>query len=62
MSTAPVSKRIGVKNILFLTDFSESSAMALPFAAIIARSYGAKVCQGYGTARPRSVRLQLYDA
>lgn len=43
MLTAPVSKRIGVKNVLFLTDFSESSAMALPFAAMMARSYGAKV-------------------
>lgn len=43
MSTVPVSKRIGLKNILFLTDFSQSSAAALPFAAMIARSYGAKV-------------------
>ena len=43
MSTAPVIKRIGLKNVLFLTDFSESSAVALPFAAMIARSYGAKI-------------------
>jgi nucleotide-binding universal stress UspA family protein len=43
MSTVPVIKRIGLKNVLFLTDFSEPSAAALPFAAMIARSYGAKV-------------------
>lgn len=43
MSTAPVIQRIGLKNVLFLTDFSEPSAAALPFAAMIARSYGAKV-------------------
>ena len=38
-----VSKRIALKNILFLTDFSEPSVTALPFAAMIARAYGAKV-------------------
>jgi nucleotide-binding universal stress UspA family protein len=43
MSTTPVIQRIGLKNVLFLTDFSEPSAAALPFAAMIARSYGAKV-------------------
>ena len=43
MSTVPVSTRIGLKNVLFLTDLSESSARALPFAAMIARAYGAKV-------------------
>jgi nucleotide-binding universal stress UspA family protein len=43
MSTAPLLKRIGLKNVLFLTDFSEPSVAALPFAAMIARSYGAKV-------------------
>ena len=43
MSTVPVSKRIGLKNVLFLTDFSQPSTAALPFAAMIARSYGAKV-------------------
>jgi nucleotide-binding universal stress UspA family protein len=38
-----VIKRIGLKNVLFLTDFSEPSAAALPFAAMIARSYRAKI-------------------
>ena len=43
MQTPPVSKRIALKNILFLTDYSEPSVTALPFAAMIARAYGAKV-------------------
>ncbi len=43
MLTVPVSKRIALKNILFLTDFSEPSVTALPFATMIARAYGAKV-------------------
>jgi nucleotide-binding universal stress UspA family protein len=43
MATIPVSKRIALKNVLFLTDFSEASTRALPFAAMIASSYGAKV-------------------
>ena len=42
MSTQ-VSERIGLKNILFLTDFSEPSEAALPFAIALARKYGAKV-------------------
>jgi nucleotide-binding universal stress UspA family protein len=43
MQTLAVSKRIALKNILFLTDFPEPSVTALPFAAMIARAYGAKV-------------------
>jgi nucleotide-binding universal stress UspA family protein len=43
VNTIPVSQRIALKHILFLTDFSEPSVAALPFAAMIARSYGAKV-------------------
>jgi nucleotide-binding universal stress UspA family protein len=43
MQTMPLSKPVSLKNILFLTDFSEPSVLALPFAAMIARSYGAKV-------------------
>ncbi len=35
--------RIALKNILFPTDFSERSAVALPFAAALGRRYGAKV-------------------
>jgi len=40
-STAEV--RITLKNILFLTDFSEPSEIALPFAIAVAREYGARV-------------------
>jgi nucleotide-binding universal stress UspA family protein len=43
METVSASQRLVLKNILFLVDFSEPSAAALPFAAMIARSYGAKV-------------------
>lgn len=35
--------RVTVNNILYLTDFSEPSEAALPFAAAIAREYGAKI-------------------
>lgn len=35
--------RLSLKNILFLTDFSEPSEIALPFAMAIAREYEAKV-------------------
>jgi nucleotide-binding universal stress UspA family protein len=42
-TTLPANKRIALKNILFLTDFSESSATAIPFAMSIARAYGSEV-------------------
>jgi len=35
--------RIAINNILYLTDFSQPSEAALPFAVSIAREYGAKV-------------------
>ena len=35
--------QISVKKILFLTDFSEPSEAALPFAISMARGYGAKI-------------------
>lgn len=35
--------RVTLNNILYLTDFSEPSEAALPFAAAIAREYGAKI-------------------
>ena len=35
--------RIRLNNILYLTDFSEPSEAALPFAAAVAREYGAKI-------------------
>ena len=43
MKTVEASTRVTLKNILFLTDFSEPSEAALPFAVAIAREYGAKV-------------------
>jgi len=42
-TTLPVSTRIALKNILFLTDFSEPSGTALQYATMMARAYGAKV-------------------
>lgn len=43
MKTIDVKTRIGIKNIAFATDLSPASYAALPFAAEIARLYGAKV-------------------
>jgi len=43
MTTLQANKRIALKNILFLTDFSDSSAAAAPFATSIARAYGSVV-------------------
>jgi nucleotide-binding universal stress UspA family protein len=43
MTTLLANKRITLKNILFLTDFSEPSEAALPFALAIARTYGSVV-------------------
>ncbi|HXJ07141.1 MAG TPA: universal stress protein [Candidatus Acidoferrum sp.] len=43
MTTVQATKRIDFKHILFLTDFSEPSCDALPFATAIARGYGSKV-------------------
>jgi nucleotide-binding universal stress UspA family protein len=43
MVTIQAGARISLKNILYLTDFSEPSEAALPFGVEIARSYGAKV-------------------
>jgi len=38
-----VGSRIAIKNILYLTDFSEPSEAALPFALSVAREYEAKL-------------------
>jgi len=43
MHATQSSSRISVKNILFLTDFSEPSETALPLAFATAREYGATV-------------------
>jgi nucleotide-binding universal stress UspA family protein len=43
MPTVASSAGISLKNILYLTDFSEPSEAALPFVSAIARGYGAKI-------------------
>jgi nucleotide-binding universal stress UspA family protein len=44
--------RIALKNILFPTDFSERSAVALPYAAAVARHYQAKVYLAHVVMEP----------
>lgn len=43
MNRLDAKSRIELKNILFATDFSPSAAAALPYAAELARRYGAKL-------------------
>ncbi|HXX20105.1 MAG TPA: universal stress protein [Candidatus Acidoferrum sp.] len=43
MAGVQTGSRVVLKNVLYLTDFSEPSEAALPFASSIAREYGAKV-------------------
>jgi nucleotide-binding universal stress UspA family protein len=43
MNNGQVISRIDVRNILFLTDFSEPSDVALPYATSLARGYRAQV-------------------
>jgi nucleotide-binding universal stress UspA family protein len=43
MKAAPARSKIQLKNILFATDFSPASANALPFAAELAKHFGAKL-------------------
>jgi nucleotide-binding universal stress UspA family protein len=43
MANVVSAVRIEIKNILYLTDFSEPSEAALPFATAMARKYGATV-------------------
>lgn len=42
MKAATAVSRVSFRNVLFLTDFSEPSEAALPFAIGIARAYGSK--------------------
>jgi nucleotide-binding universal stress UspA family protein len=41
--SAEITKQIALNKILYLTDFSEPAASAVPFVAAIARNYGSKV-------------------
>src|SRR5579863_8336823 len=43
MEKKAMEARITLKNVLYLTDFSEPSEAALPFAISVAREYEAKV-------------------
>ena len=43
MSSTSTNARVALRNVLYLTDFSEPSAAAFPFATSIARKYGAKL-------------------
>ena len=43
MTPVQAAKRISFNEIMFLTDFSEPSCDALPFATAIARGYGSRV-------------------
>jgi len=43
MTQVKQDTRIAINNLLYLTDFSQPSEAALPFAVSIAREYGAKV-------------------
>jgi nucleotide-binding universal stress UspA family protein len=43
METVTTSTAVRLENMLFLTDFSEPSEVALPYVIAIARGYGAKV-------------------
>jgi nucleotide-binding universal stress UspA family protein len=68
MTTLQVNQRIALKNILFLTDFSDSSAIAEPFARSIARAYGAVVYalnvllpSAYSYMTPEAVATLLGD-
>jgi nucleotide-binding universal stress UspA family protein len=44
MRTIEAGTRVALKNILFLTDFSEPSEVAVSYAVAIAREYEAKAC------------------
>jgi nucleotide-binding universal stress UspA family protein len=43
MSTYTTEAAVAIKNILYPTDFSEGSLVALPYAASLARQFGAKI-------------------
>ena len=43
MSAIETGVRLTLKNILLLTDFSEPSELAVPFATAIAREYESKI-------------------
>ncbi len=50
MQTIQTNKRILLSNVLFATDFSQSSKAALPYAIALARQYGARVFMAHAIA------------
>ncbi len=66
MKTVGTDTRIALKKVLFLTDFSEPSEAALPFAVAVARGYGAAVHafhvltpRAYTNVNPDTIALAL---
>src|SRR5277367_6420606 len=43
MKTLDTKTRIDIKNVLFLTDFSQAAAAAIPYASAITRRFDAKL-------------------
>jgi nucleotide-binding universal stress UspA family protein len=43
MKTLETRSRIDLKNVLFLTDFSTAAGAAIPYAAVVAKRFGAKL-------------------
>ena len=43
MKAVKARTRIQVNNVLFLTDFSEAAAASIPYAAEVAKRFGAKL-------------------
>lgn len=52
MTTQPASRIVTFDNILFATDFSKQSNVALPFALSIAHKYGSKMFAAHVLAPP----------
>ncbi|HVB57918.1 MAG TPA: universal stress protein [Candidatus Acidoferrales bacterium] len=66
MKAAQVGSRVALKNILFLTDFSEPSERALPYALAMAREFGARlhalhvmIPQPYSYATPELMEVAI---
>jgi nucleotide-binding universal stress UspA family protein len=43
MNTLPMGTRLVLKNVLFLSDFSDASELAIPYAVNLAREYEARL-------------------
>lgn len=61
MSRIGISTSIALKNVLFATDLSRRSDMALPYALSIARSYGSKVIAAHIFSEPLGLPSSLRE-